>query len=67
MDLLNFFQLLLVEAQKAAASTERVADYDLLSELLIHRFEKGENRVMRAGISRAVEIVDKISDDAMLA
>lgn len=60
------FQLLLVEAQKAAASTERVADYDLLSELLIHRFEKGENRVMRAGISRAVEIVDKVSDDAML-
>jgi hypothetical protein len=60
------FQLLLVEAQKAAASTERTADYDLLSELLIHRFQKGDNRVMRAGISRAVEIVDKISDDALL-
>lgn len=60
------FQLLLVEAQKTAASTERPADYDLLSELLIHRFEKGENRFTRAGISRAVEIVDKISDDALL-
>jgi len=60
------FQLLLVEAQKTAASTERPADYDLLSELLIHRFEKGENRYTRAGISRAVEIVDEISDDALL-
>lgn len=60
------FQLLLVEAQKTAASTERPADYDLLSELLIYRFQKGENRVTRAGISRAVEIVDEISDDALL-
>lgn len=60
------FQLLLVEAQKTAASTERTADYDLLSELLIHRFQKGENRTARAGISRAVEIVDEISDDALL-
>lgn len=60
------FQLLLVEAQKTAAATERPADYDLLSELLIHRFKKGENRVTRAGINRAVEIVDNISDDALL-
>jgi hypothetical protein len=60
------FQLLLVEAQKTAASTERPADYDLLSELLIHRFQKGDNRIARAGISRAVEIVDKISDDSLL-
>ncbi len=60
------FQLLLVEAQKTAASTERPADYDLLSELLIHRFLKGENRITRAGINRAVEIVDEISDDALL-
>jgi hypothetical protein len=60
------FQLLLVEAQKTAASTERPADYDLLSELLIHRVQKGENRIARAGISLAVEIVDKISDEALL-
>lgn len=60
------FQLLLIEAQKTAASTERPADYDLLSELLIHRFQKGENRITRAGISRAVEIVDEISDEALL-
>ncbi|EHR6177683.1 LPO_1073/Vpar_1526 family protein [Vibrio parahaemolyticus] len=59
------FQILLVEAQKTAASSERVADYDMLSELLIHRFQKGENRKVRAGINRAVEIVDEISDDAL--
>ncbi|MGK4922280.1 LPO_1073/Vpar_1526 family protein [Bordetella hinzii] len=60
------FQLLLVEAQKTAASTERQEDYDLLSELLVHRFKKGENRIARAGISLAVGIVDKISDEALL-
>lgn len=60
------FQLLLVEAQKKAASTERPVDYDLLSELLIHRFQKGDNRVARAGIGLAVDIVDKISDEALL-
>ena len=60
------FQLLLVEAQKTAASTERPQDYDLLSELLVHRFQKGENRNARAGISLAVEIVDKISNEALL-
>lgn len=60
------FQILLSEAQKTAASTERPADYDLLSELLVHRFAKGENRIVRAGVNRAVEIVDEISDDALL-
>ena len=60
------FQLLLVEAQKTAASTERPADYDLLSELLVHRFQKGTDRNTRAGITRAVKIVDEISDEALL-
>ena len=60
------FQLLLVEAQKTAASTERPADYDLLSELLVHRFQNGTDRNTRAGITRAVEIVDEISDEALL-
>lgn len=60
------FQLLLVEAQKTAASTERTADYDLLSELLVHRFKTGQNRNTRVGINRAVEIIDEISDEALL-
>lgn len=62
------FQFLITEAHKTAAATERVADYDLLSELLVHRIQKGEkNRKVRAGIARAVEIVDQIDDDALCA
>lgn len=59
-------QILLSKAQKTAASTERPADYSLLSELLIHRVEKGNDRNVRAGISRAIEIVDEVSDEALL-
>ncbi len=60
------FQMLLVDAQKAAAATERSVDYDLLSELLVHRIEKGNNRHIRTGIHRAVEIVEDISNEALL-
>lgn len=60
------FQFLLGEAQKTAAGTEREADYELLSELLINRVEKGQNRQTRTGINRAVEIVGDIDDDALL-
>lgn len=58
--------MLLLDAQKTAASTERATDYSLLSELLIHRVKKGDDRNIRAGISRAVEIVDEITDEALL-
>lgn len=61
------FQILLVEAQKTAASSERKPDYDLLSELMLYRFQKGADRTVRAGITRAVEIVDQISNEALLA
>lgn len=61
------FQFLIADAHKTAASTDRPADYSLLSELLIHRIQRGQNRATIAGISRAVEIVDEIADDALLA
>ncbi|WP_371998910.1 hypothetical protein P7L68_02830 (plasmid) [Tistrella mobilis] len=60
------FQLLLAQAQKAAAATERAVDHELLSQLLVERFKKGENRSARASISLAVNIVDKITDEALL-
>lgn len=60
------FQLLLANAQKAAAATERKEDYSLLSELLVHRFRKHGDRVTCAGINVAVEVVDKVSDEALL-
>lgn len=61
------FQMLLVEAQKSAASTEREEDYDLLSELLVKRISSGDDRNERAGIHHAIQIVDNISSSALQA
>lgn len=61
------FQFLLRSAQKTAAATEREADYELLSELLMRRTKSQKDRKTNAGISRAVEIVDQIDDDALCA
>ena len=60
------FQFLLIEAQKAAARSERPVDYDLLSELLIHRVKNNDDRKKKLGIKKAVEIVDGISEEALL-
>lgn len=61
------FQMLLVEAQKTAVSTERKEDYNLLSELLIRRTQSGDDRIERAGLHHAINIVDNISSSALLA
>ena len=61
------FQFLLRHAQQTAAGTEREADYDLLTELLSFHIQKGNDRKNRAGISRAVEIVGEIDNDALCA
>lgn len=60
------FQFLLLDAQKSAARSERPADYDLLSELLIHRVKNDDDRVKRLGIKKAIEIVDSVADEALL-
>lgn len=60
------FQFLLTNAHRTAATTNREKDYALLSELLLRRVQRGNNRYIRAGIGRAVEIVDDISDEALL-
>ncbi len=59
-------QMLLIDAQKTAVSSERYEDYGLLSELLIHRAKNNNNYNVRASVSRAVKIVDEISDEALL-
>ena len=59
------FQLLLRRAQVSAATTEREADYDLLTELLVCHVQKGEERKNRAAINRAVEIVGEVDNDAL--
>lgn len=61
------FQFLLRNAQKTAAATEREADYELLSELLMRRTKSPKDRKTNAGICRAVEIVDQVDDDALCA
>lgn len=59
------FQKVLRKAQQSAAATEREDDYALLSELLICHIEKGEQRKNKAGISKAIEIIDEIDNDAL--
>lgn len=59
--------VLLRKAQIASMATERESDYDLLSQLIVCRLEKGNDRKNRAGIDHAVEIVDKIDNDALCA
>lgn len=61
------FQILLRKAQQTAAATEREDDYNLLSELLVCHIQKGEDRKNRTGISKAIEIVDDIDNDALCA
>ena len=59
------FQLELRKAQISSACTDKEADYELLSELLIHRVKNNDNRRVKASITKAVEIVDKIDDDSL--
>jgi len=61
------FQVLMKKAQITAACTEREGDYKILSELLAHRIENREDRKIATSISKAVEIVDQIDDDALCA
>lgn len=61
------FQVLLAKANKSAACSNQDSDYELLSQLLIHRVEKKDSRKDKAGINRAVEIVDQITEEALNA
>jgi len=58
-------QILLRHAQLSAAATEREEDYDMLTELLACHVQKGKDRKNRAAIHQAVQIVDKIDNNAL--
>ena len=60
------FQFTLRKAQIAAASSERVEDYDLLAELLVNRVDQDKNRERRLGIVKAIEVVDQIDENALI-
>ena len=59
------FHVSLRQAQLGAASTERLSDVDMLVGLLAQRVTKGHDRIMRAGLTRAVQIVDQVDEDAL--
>ncbi len=61
------FQVLLRKAQLAAACSERQDDYKILAELLLHREKNKASIKKKASISKAVEIVDQIDDDSLVA
>lgn len=60
-------QVLLIEAQKSAAQSDRTSDYELLADLLAQKHLNNANRETVSGISRAVKIVHEISDEALQA
>lgn len=60
------FLLSLKHAQNSAASTDREEDYDLLAELLLNRVTDGADRGKRLAINTAIEVVDKIPEDALV-
>lgn len=59
------FLRLLRKSQITAACTDRNADYEMLSELLVHRIENKSDQKVKASIERAVEIIDQIDDEAL--
>lgn len=61
------FKLVYRKAQIQAATTTRESDYNILSELLIHRYKKQNNKASCIGINGAVDIVEQISDENLVA
>ncbi len=60
------FQKLLSKSHTAAIGTDRKEDYELLGELLMHRVKNKGDRIKYTGISKAVEIIDYVDDEALL-
>lgn len=59
------FQRTYRKAQEGAAVSDRDSDYDLLSALMVDRAERGTKHTIRAGIDRAIEVIDRIDDEAL--
>lgn len=59
-------QIFLRDTEKAAVSSERELDYEVLSELLIHRVENKNNYTKKAALKKAVENIPLVSDEALL-
>ena len=60
------FQFTLRQAQISAASSDRESDYEMLSKLLLHRIEQGNSLNRRLGVCKAIEIVNQVTEDALI-
>lgn len=60
------FQFTLRQAQISAASSDRESDYEMLSKLLLHRIEQGQNLDRRLGVCKAIEIVNQVTEEALI-
>ncbi len=59
-------QIFFRNVEKTAICTDNRSCYEILSEMLIHRVNKKEDFTTVAATNKAIEIADKISDDALL-
>lgn len=59
-------QVLFRQSERTAVCTARQKDYELLSELLIHRINKNGNYTTSAAIEKAIDEVNNISEEALL-
>ena len=58
-------QMFYKNIEKSVICTDRKSDYEMLSELLIHRVEKDDDYVAKAAINKIVDIIDDISEEAL--
>lgn len=54
-------------AQMSAATTDDKKTYEMLSELLLHRHFRRENKYTLTGVNGAIEIVNEIADSSLAA
>ena len=59
-------QFLFRETQKTAICSDRECDYEMLSEMLIHKIENKSNRTISASIEKAINEVNNISEDSLM-
>lgn len=61
------FQSVLNDAVKVAAQTDEIESYKLLSELLAHKVEKPNDKSVKMDVSYAIDVIDKITEEALQA
>lgn len=59
-------QMFFRNVEKTAICTDSKGCYEILSEILIHRANKKDDFTIIAATNKAIEVADKISDDALL-